>query len=236
MATLSFIRTSAVTVGALFIVGALFNQAAQAALTLVTTRTALGADEVVNWQVLGEPYSSIPNPISVISTPSSPIPPDSVPVCGLVTSSCRVGVTVSKTSDPFQLLIQEDIGSWSGDFPQGDYLLFTGRNSIGGPVMLNFNVPVSGAGTQIQAAGGNRAVSSFGFLATIEAFDLLGNSLGSFTTTSLSTFGSIVKPVTYLGVVSDRANIANVTINGEKAPGTGFAIDQLDLVTTGVNR
>ena len=235
MATLGVMRMSAVTVGATVIMGALFTDAAQADLTLVTTRAALGADEVVNWEVLGQPYISIPNPISVISTPST-VPPDSVAVCGLVTFSCRVGVTVSKTSDPFELLIQGDGSSWSGDFPQGDDLLFTGRNFVGGPITLDFNVPVSGAGTQIQAAGGNRLVSSFSFLATIEAFDSLGNSLGSFTTTGLSTFGSINKSATYLGVVSDSANIAKVTINGEKAPGTGFAIDQLDLVTTGGNR
>ncbi len=235
MATLGVMRMSAVTVGVTVLMGALFTDAAQADLTLVTTRAALGADEVVNWEVLGQPYISIPNPISVISTPST-VPPDSVAVCGPVTFACRVGVTVSKTSDPFQLLIQGDGSSWNGDFPQGDNLLFTGRNLVGGPITLDFNVPVSGAGTQIQAAGGNRLVSSFSFLATIEAFDSLGNSLGSFTTTGLSTFGSINKSVTYLGVVSDSANIAKVTINGERAPGTGFAIDQLDLVTTGANR
>jgi hypothetical protein len=213
MTTSSFIgKLSAATIGVAFInVGAVFPDAAQA-LTLITSRTALESNDSVNWAVLGPQFTDVPNPFSV-------------------KSSGGLGLTVSQTSGTFQRLDQGG-GVWRGNFAQDDALLFTRRNNPG-PITIDFDVPILGAGTQIQAAGGTTSI--FNFPATIEAFDRLGNSLGSFTLQGTSEFGGVSdNSAIFMGVRSDSANIAKLTINGETEPGSGFAINQLDLVSTDV--
>jgi hypothetical protein len=84
-------------------------------------------------------------------------------------------MTVSKPVDPFE---RRDQGSdWLGNFAPGDHLIWT--RDVAGAMVIDFAVPVLGAGAQIQR-------DAYGtFTGTIQAYDTLGNLLGSFNLTGI---------------------------------------------------
>jgi opacity protein-like surface antigen len=204
----------------------LLASSAQAA-SLVDSREALQPDDLVDWSVL--PGASFP-----------PTPPPLLPT----------------VDGPF------NISSWQGlevnvalmpDLPSGDFLriqqsaIFPGAFDIGeallatdimmpNPMMtLTFENPVFGVGTQIQADAPPGVLDSFPYTAILEAFDSLGNSLGSFSVEGESKLGA-GQGVLFAGVFDAQGDIKQITfstisplVGGNKLP---FAINAVSLRTT----
>ena len=165
------------------VVAALSTANASQALSVVTSRSALGANDTLDWSSLGSEYSSISSPFTTVSTGGNT-------------------VTGSIPSGSFQRSNQSS--GWNGNFAPGDALLWTQGNP--GPLQLTFSQSVRGVGTQIQA-------NVFGpFTAVIEAFNSGGTSLGSFTLPSNSTSGRDNSAI-FIGVLSDNADIAKLLLN-----------------------
>lgn len=181
-----------------------FSGDVQAALSLVTDRGALGGNDYIDWggKLGDENYLPIPAPI-------------------VTTSSGGLGLTVSHLGDNFYRL---DEGSyWHGNFAFGDHLLYTGwwwDFYSHGPMSIAFDVPVMGAGAQIQDSFPGT------FKAVIGAYDSSDNLLGQFECWGYS--GTDDNSAIFLGVLSDTANIARI----EYATSTSndFAINRLDIV------
>lgn len=162
--------------------GTVFASTAQA-VTFVTDRTALGANDSVDWGSLGSEFTTVGSPFSI-------------------TSSGGTNLDVSLSSGSFQR--RDQSSGWSGNFAPGDALLWTQGNL--GPLEIDFSTAVSGAGAQIQA-------NQYGsFTGIIEAFDSLGSSLGSFNLAGLSS-GSSDNSAIFLGISSDSANIDRLTFS-----------------------
>ncbi|MEP0922861.1 PTPA-CTERM sorting domain-containing protein [Leptolyngbya sp. ST-U4] len=157
MTTLSMSRQLSLAIAGTVLAALGTANAAQALTIGITDRTALGANESVDWSVLGSNFTSVSNPFTV-------------------NGSSGTGVTGSLASGGFGRL---DQGSgWAGNFAPGDALLWNQGN---GTVRFAFSSPVRGVGTQIQA----NIYDSFN--AIIEAFDSNGISLGSFNRGGIST-------------------------------------------------
>ncbi|MEW6492839.1 MAG: hypothetical protein AB1589_10065 [Cyanobacteriota bacterium] len=214
MAILSVVKSlSGTTIGAaLLALGVVIPDTAHA-LTLITSRTDLGGNDSADWAVLGSPFSPVPNPFTIAS-------------------SKGVSLEISQPMGAFERRNQSDEGGWTGTFTPGDALLFTGGNNQG-PTTIDFDVPVLGAGTQLQSA-----VDGDFYTAIMEAFDSLGNSLGLVGYSGYSQFGlEGDNSAIFVGVRSDSANIDKLTLNvfTTKAKDPGFAMNRLDLVTMDTN-
>ena len=130
---------------------------ASQALTLVTDRTALDANETLDWSVLGPQFTSVDSPLTA-------------PASG------GTQVTGSLPSGSFQR--RDQSSSWSGNFASGEALLWNLGN---GPMQFSFSNALRGGGAQIQ----NNFFGPF--TAVIEAFNSGGTSLGSVTRAGDST-------------------------------------------------
>jgi hypothetical protein len=186
---------------------------ALAAPVEINSRAALGGDDFIDWGTLG---------------------PSGTPL-GLtfpVTSNGGLTATVSSTATPLGAS-RADQGplDWNGSFAPGDELLFSGAGSARPTVTIQFSTPVAGAGAQIEDAF-LTGVSSY--IAGLQAFDSINTLLASFTQTGISTEGSGNNSAIFLGVLSDTANIDHITYRISEAtnPLVGFALNQLDIVTT----
>lgn len=200
---------SGATLGtALIALGAVFPDTTYA-LTLITSRTDLGGNDSADWAVLGSPFSSVLNPFTIAS-------------------SQGINLEISQPVGAFERRNQSDKGGWTGTFAPGDALLFTGGNNQG-PTTIDFDVPVLGAGTQLQSA-----VDGDFYTAIIEAFDSLGNTLGVVGYSGYSQLGlEGDNSAIFVGVRSDSANIDKLTLNifSSKEKDPGFAMNRLDLVS-----
>ena len=116
-----------------------------------------------------------------------------------------------------------DAGSGiKGNFRSGDKLLFLEFSD--GAITIDFSTPIFGVGTQIQRA-------FFGaFTGVIEAFDCYGKSLGKFTVPGNSD-NTGENSATFIGVLSQTANISRITLYVPENGGYGFTINGLNLVT-----
>jgi hypothetical protein len=191
-------QVSLLLAGAAVLVGA--AAPSHAALTQKNSRALLGGNDFIDWAAAGAVNSTHVNPFIIISNDA-------------------LQTTVSKpSSGPFE---RRNQGSgWNGNFAPGDALIWTRFTS--GPLMLEFANPVWGGGTQIQR-------NAFGaFTGTVEAFDSLNMSLGSFSLNGNSNNAGNNSAI-FLGVLSDSANIKKLAFNvdGEQ----DFALNQVDLVT-----
>jgi hypothetical protein len=172
------------------------------AITFVTDRSALGADDSVDWSSLGADYTSVPAPFSV-------------------TSANGLDVTVNI---PDNLVERRTQGSgWAGNFATGDALLWTKGGP--GPLSLAFYSPVSGVGTQIQSN------ASGSFTAIIEAFNSSNISLGSFSLNGNGSSNGDNSAI-FIGLLNTSNNIAKVTFNISGSSLPDFAINQLSLKTS----
>ena len=169
-------------------------------LTFITNRTALGGTDFVDWGVLGSPFTTVSNPFSI-------------------TSFGGLNLEVSQPFGSFERRNQS--GGWNGNFTPGDRLIWTQNNP--GPLTIDFNSPVLGAGAQIQ-------INTFGdFIGTIEAFDSGGISLGGFSLQGLSTSNGDNSAI-FIGLLSNTANIDKLVFSVDFGS-QDFAINQLDIVT-----
>jgi hypothetical protein len=195
------IRMSLLAAGAALL---LINAApSHAALTLKTNRGDLGGTDFIDWSIVGAANSVHANPFMVL------------------TNGGQL-VQVSKSSPGSFERRDQSTGGWAGNFNSGDALIWTRDET--GPLVLDFINPIAGAGAQIQR-------DQYGlFTGTIEAFDSLGISLGSFSIGGLSSSAEDNSAI-FIGVLNDVANIKKLTFNIDG--GEDFAINRTDLAMEG---
>lgn len=173
---------------------------ANAALVLVTSRVALAGDDFIDWGNAGAEFSDPTNPFNINSNN------------GIVTTVSQAG------NSAFERRNQSS--GWSGNFANGDELLWTQGGN--GPMSLAFNQTIQGGGAQIMR-------NQFGaFVATIEAFDSGNNSLGSFNVNGNGTTNNDNSAI-FVGVLSTSADIARISFSVSSTQ--DFAINQFDIVT-----
>ncbi|MEB3255970.1 MAG: hypothetical protein VKJ05_06240 [Synechococcaceae cyanobacterium] len=177
------------------------------ALTLVTNPGASAVLNSFDWSSLGAAGTIPTNPFTInASLPS-------------------LNTTASQPSNLMRIARQST--DWQGNFAPGDYLLTTQGNN--GPITFSFNQPVAGAGTQIQAA-------KYGyFQAKIEAFNVAGISLGSFTADGMSDAYSDDSAI-YIGVSDTTATISKLVLSVPLAgivstDVNDFAINTLEILS-----
>jgi cysteine-rich repeat protein len=177
---------------------ALPHARAVAAPSLVTTRPALAGNDFVDWSGFGPQGTPVPN----LSTLSS--------------NSTAVTVTVSDASGPLARIDQSS--GWFGNFAPGAALLWS---QVAGPMVIQFSVPVSAAGAQIQA-------DSFGpFTAQIDVFDPSSSPLASFMVPGNSDSNGDDSAI-FVGVQDTNATIKRIEYH---IVGNGdFSINRLDLL------
>lgn len=180
--------------------------------------TGVGSTDSVDWTPLG---------------PSGTLVPDG----SLASSFLGLVATVSNLDPGADLLRVDQVPlpvfpSWSGNFAPGTKLLFTFRDVTvpllpvpsPGPIGIEFDSPVKGAGVKIQS-------EFFGpFTAFIDAFDG-ATLLGSFPlagSSSAAADGSAI----FIGVESDTSNIDKIVLSILKDDGAdSFAIGPVLLLT-----
>jgi hypothetical protein len=171
-------------------------------LTLITNRSDIGATDSIDWGVLGKPFTTVFYPTNVVSTGGVTI--------GISNPDMPQGGAFERR-DQATLAETDSItgkGGWQGNFSHLDKLLWT--TAFGGPITLSFATPIRAGGAQIGAEfSGN-------FVATIEAFDSMGHSLGVVTENG-EAHGSNTDPgdgtAIFIGVLSDQANISSLTFS-----------------------
>jgi hypothetical protein len=183
---------------------------------LVSSRSLLGANDFIDWGVLGPRDSAVGNPFTITSHDGS------------------VTAVVSRTDSTRSLSRLTQVGpgictgTWSGNFAPCDKVLWT--SNIAAPLAIDFNTTVFGAGAQIQSN------ASGPFTALIDVFDNANALLVSYAIAGLSTFTADNSAI-FLGVLDTAASIGRIDYRlGFNDPTTpGFAINRLDLVTTGAS-
>ena len=130
--------------------GVMLPKPAQA-ISLVTDRTALGANDYIDWGTLGSSLTPVANP--------SP-----------VTSNLGSNATISQAGGNME--VRQQGTGWGGNFAPNDFVLFT--KGANGPITISFANPVFGAGAQIQSN------YQGAFTANLTAFDASDNVLGTF--------------------------------------------------------
>jgi hypothetical protein len=183
-------------------VAALVWVGAAQADTVVPITSRAGLADYVDWGSVGSVGTILSNPFDA-------------------TSNGGIGVTVSQAGGSFKRLDQSFVGGWWGNFADGDNLLWT---LGGGPLTITFATPVAAAGAQIQAD----IWDTFSGNLTGTAYNPLGQSLGSFNFSGISTnAGDNSAP--FIGIRDlDGANIASITFNVLPTAGN-FAINMLSI-------
>ncbi len=178
---------------------------AGATLVQVTSRAALGGNDLIDWSQLGPDFTSIPSPTTVLSNSS-------------------LSVTAQRTGANAQRRTQSGASSsWDGNFTPGDAVYWS---QSAPDLELDFATPVAGVGAQLQALGpGN----SYGpFTGQIDVYDASNNLLGTFTLAGSSN-GNADGSAIFLGVTSSAADIAKVVFS---APGSSsLGVNQVSLLT-----
>lgn len=175
---------------------------ASATVIQIFERGALGADDVIDWAVLGPAGTSLPNPFPILSE------------FGLASAD------VSKPAGSFQVFYQ-GTGGWLGNFALGDAVLWSRGDP--GPIALEFAPPVVGAGAQIQS-------DVFAtFTGVVAAFDSSGGLLGEFSLEGEVLANTGDNSAIFLGILSDSADIARIEFS--LSEGLGFGINRVDIVT-----
>ncbi len=182
----------------------LFTGTAQAA-TFVDSRDALGSNDSVDWSVLGSTFTPVSNPFET-------------------TSLAGLDVNASIPAGSFLRIDQTPV--FPGAFDLGDALLFTGLGNPG-PLTIQFDTPVFGAGTQIQSDPRNIP----NYTATIEAFDSFDNSLGSYQLPGVSQRAA-GSGVLFVGVSDSSGDIKKLVLNTEEeGSNVPFALNEVSLRT-----
>ncbi len=205
-------------------------ETSHAGIILVTSHTAIGANDYVDW-----------GSASLGQAPGSPPPTNSsIPNPYFFQSGGGISTRVSKPigAGAFTFFIQGGVGQdfdhggyWGGNFTPGDNLLNTSLNDPG-PITIAFKSAVAAAGANISTNSGGQ------FEARITAYDGNNNQLSSFTevgTSAPTKDGSAI----FLGVLSNTMNIASIQFSIDiyppsPPPGVGytdFTVNQLEIAT-----
>ncbi len=193
-----------------------------AAITFVSERSSLQGTDSLDWSSLGRVFTGAPDPSVFLGNSFS------------ATTESGLGLTVdiSPAVSPGILppfVFQTLQGGIETNFADGDFVLFTGllpapppAPGNPGPITLTFDQPVMAVGSQF-------AVDDiFDFTGFISAFDNDGNLLDAFTSPGSSSL-ALDNSAAFLGVVSDRANIASIAFSSS-VPGSAIGINTLSLV------
>jgi hypothetical protein len=186
-------------------------------LVFVANRADLGGNDFVDWGVLGPTFTSVANPFLVISAG------------GVSTGVSRSNGLPFVRRDQATPAAHDD---WNGHFTPGDHVLSTSIPSQihNSPLILDFGSRgIRGGGLQIDF------FFNLPYIATIEAFDEAGNSLGQFSRSVGVDFAIGDNSAPFLGVQSSSANIHRLTFLAS-SPGFGpdaFGINRFDFVTAG---
>jgi hypothetical protein len=217
-------KLTTAAIGAVFV--ALGSVEASQALTLVTDRSGLGANDSIRWDTLGPAFTAVSNPFAVGSVSGGVVVKGNTP-----SGSPEVWNQVAP-SDP------ANFPGWHGNFAPGDALLFTNFNP--GPLTLDL-IPLFG-GTGVLGVGTQIQPNIYGsFRAIISAFDSSGTQLDRFTITGFSSANADNSAI-FIGVLSDRPNISRIAfsidgsgfdINNNPEFVGEFAINQVSLKTGG---
>jgi hypothetical protein len=204
---------------------ALFNAQTYSAqaVSLVTGRADLGANDQIDWSSLGptRPFNILPNTFSA-------------------TSSGGVGLTVAIPATSVKgitpPLVFQTAPPPTGiptNFAAGDFVLLTGLTpgvfpSPGnpGPLDITFSTPIFGSGAQI-------AVDDVtAFTGSISAYDSQNQLLGTFSKTGSSSL-ALDNSALFLGVLSDSPDIKRIEFSSS-VPDRAFGINTLSMRTTSV--
>lgn len=161
-------------------------------------------NDVVDWQVIEKTLANLPSTI-------------------LLSSSHGMQIQVS--ADSGTLLRREQTETLAASFVIGDALLFVGFYKAG-PLTIVFEYPVFAVSTQLQSDTTNFPE----YVASIEAFDSLDNSLGKIKTLGLSQHagGGLID----LNFFDNKGRIRKLVINSkEEGLHIPFAINAMHLQT-----
>jgi hypothetical protein len=195
----NFMLKSAIA-ASLITFGVMLPKPAQA-INWVTDRTALGANDYIDWGTLGSSSTPVANP--------SP-----------VTSNLGSNATISQANVSNMEILQQGVG-WAGNFAPNDFVLWTNGNR-NGPLTISFANPVFGAGAQIQT-------NNYGnFTVNLTAYDGSDNVLGNFTSVGNST-ANADNPAIFIGVNDNVASISKLIFSVPVTQ--DFAINRLAIAT-----
>jgi hypothetical protein len=165
----------------------------------------LCANDLIDWSCVGQIMTPVSNPFSL-------------------TSLAGIGVTIGIPTGAFLRIDQTP--TFPGAFDVGDSLIFTGLRNPG-PMTVTFDVPIFGAGVQIQSDPANTP----DYIAVVEAFDRGDRSLGKleFSGVSSKVAGS---GVLFVGLRDRRGRIEKLMFNvREQGVSVPFALNAIALST-----
>ncbi len=200
------------------------------AITFVTEREALEENDQLEWSILGQVFN-----------PFSPDPTAFLPNKFSATSTGGIGINVDipfpsspEITPPFVFQTSLPPFGIPTNFADDDFILFTGFNpntfpAVGneGPITINFDTPVKGAGTQIAVD------DTFQFEVFISAFDNKNNLLGTFSTNGTSSL-ALDNSAVFLGVKSNIPEIYQL-IFSSSVPERALGINSLSISTVSVS-
>ncbi len=199
------------------------------AITFVTERAALQENDQLEWSSLGQVFNPFaPDPSAFLLNTFS------------TKSTGNIGINVEiplpsspEITPPFVFQTSSPPFGIPTNFSDGDFILFTGFQpttfpTVGneGPITINFDTPVKGAGTQIAVD------DTFQFEAFISAFDNENNLLGTFSTNGTSSL-ALDNSAVFLGIKSDIPEIYKL-IFSSSVPERALGINSLSLSTVPV--
>lgn len=196
------------------------------ALTLITDRSTLRANDRLDFSSLGQVF----NPLAPSTTPDSFLPNT---FSATSDNGLELNLDIPPSNDPAStppFIFQTTSVGIPTNFADGDFLLFTGADlrffpSPGnpGPLTIDFATPVTGAGTQIAVD------DTPSFTAFLSAFDDGGNLLGSFSVPGTSS-GALDNSALFLGVTSEEANVARL-VYSTSASNRAIGINTVSITT-----
>jgi hypothetical protein len=218
-------------------------------LNFVSSRAALGANDIVNWNPNTNPItvnSINPAPanfriqsaggLTVTGTQGGEFGSANVNVRQQSSTPYTVGVNSPSSGNAvFQGSSRIDTGVWNGNFAGGDYVYWNNNGS--GLLTLSFSTPVSAVGTQLDSLFYHDSATNFGtspFRGTITAF--YGSGASSTFSANGLTSALADNSATFYGVSSDSADITSIVFNTFDIPGGNnyfnYAINSVSIRTT----
>ena len=200
------------------------------AITFITDRAALGGNDQLDWSSLGSVFD-----------PFNPDPSTFLPSTFSTKSVGGLGINIEiplpslpEITPPFVFQTSAPPFGIPTNFADGDFILFTGLNpttfpAVGndGPITINFDTPVKGAGTQIAVD------DTLEFEAFISAFDDQNNLLGSFSINGTSSI-ALDNSAVFLGVNSDIPEISKLVLSSS-VPERALGINSISIRTTPIS-
>src|SRR5215831_4481142 len=151
-----------------------------ASATFITSRTALGGTDSIDWGQLSDAFFFVDEPATVTT---------------------NHGLTAVATGSGSGFERDDDGAGFVGDFTRGDHLLVT----VGTPrIRITFENGLSAIGAQIQDSG-----LDFSFIGSISAFDSLGNLLESYSLGAISESRHDNSAI-FLGIARSTNDIASI--------------------------